>query len=82
MRIIANSNTADYRRGQKLAAEISELHIAINGVWSARLKEGGIIHSYETIGYHKGSVEFLKGVRDAGVRIVNHYHKSTFREVQ
>ena len=65
--------TSDFERGQKTGAEMSVVTIAINNVWGGRTKTGGHVSSYEKIGYHAGSVEFIQGVLDAGCKIVKYF---------
>jgi len=65
--------TNDFERGQKTGAEMEVVTIAINNVWGGRTKDGGHVASYEKIGYHAGSVEFIRGVLDAGCKIVKYF---------
>lgn len=65
--------TNDFERGQKTGAEMEVCTIAINNVWGGRTKSGGHVSSYEKIGYHAGSVEFIRGVLDAGCKIVKYF---------
>lgn len=49
-------------RGIHQAEDSERVTISLNGTWSAKLKNGGNCTSYEKIGYHAGSKEFIEGV--------------------
>lgn len=51
-----------YQRGLETGKKCEEIVIAVNGVWNGRTKDGGALHSYEKIGYHAGTEEFLRGI--------------------
>jgi len=57
---------SNYDRGLKTGNEMKEVTIALNNVWGGRSKDGGHVSSYEKIGHHAGSVEFLDGVLASG----------------
>ncbi len=45
----------------------SEIHIATNDVVTAKLKSGnGYVHTYERLGYHAYTSEFLRAILDSG----------------
>lgn len=48
------------------------IHIGINGVWSARLADGGHMSSYEKLDYHTGCRLFLESLREAGIPFTYH----------
>lgn len=58
-----------YERGQRTASECVYITISVNNVWGGRTKDGGALYSYEKIGYHSGSVEFLRGAYEAKAEI-------------
>lgn len=58
-----------YEKGMRIGQEASTVYIAINGTWSARMKDGSHISSYEGIGYHSGTSALLKGFLDSGCRV-------------
>ena len=51
------------------------IHIAVNGVWSARNGDGSSTFSYEKLDYHAGCREFLEGLRDLGIPFTFHGDK-------
>ena len=58
-RYFANRNgQAGYDRGLKDAGEMDYVTISLNNVWGGRAG-GGSVQSYERIGYHSGSVDWL-----------------------
>lgn len=61
---------SDFDRGVKVGNEATKVTIALNNTWGAKLKNGGSATSYEKIGYHAGSVDFLDGVLSTGVPVV------------
>lgn len=58
-----------FEKGVAYGRNVEELTIALNNTWGAKLKSGGMVTSYEKIGYHVGSVEFLNGVFSTGVPV-------------
>ena len=58
--------TNDYDRGSTDGANMTVCTIAINNVWGGWTKTGGSVASYEKIGYHAGSLDFIRGVFDSG----------------
>jgi hypothetical protein len=59
-----------YNKGLEIGHSATEVHISIRNVWSARMKNGGIMQSYETLGYHSGTAALMRGFIDSGVTIV------------
>ena len=55
-----------YRKGREDGPTFMVVSIAANNVWGASCRDGGNLSSYERIGYHAGSVDFIKGVLDSG----------------
>lgn len=55
-----------YSRGRADGPTFLEVTIAVNNVWGADCRDGGTLSSYERIGYHAGSVDFIRGVLDSG----------------
>lgn len=66
------NKSKQYLDGLKTGQDSIEIHIAINSVWSARLKNGGHLSSYEGIGYHACTADLLRGFLDSGCKIVVH----------
>jgi hypothetical protein len=61
-----------YDRGMRTGSGLAEFHISIGGVWSGSTMSGGHCQSYETLGYHANTAEFMRGVIESGVTIVDH----------
>lgn len=55
-----------FERGVKTGESMEYVAIAVNNVWGGRSKDGAGVSSYEKIGYHAGSVDFIKGVLSTG----------------
>ena len=65
-------NGGHFERGQKTGAEMEYVSIAVNNVWGGLTKSGGHVASYEKLGYHTGSLEFIRGVFAVGCRVVKY----------
>lgn len=61
-----------YKSGLEVGQKSTEIHIAVNSVWSARGKDGGHTSSYEGIGYHACTADLLRGFIDSGCKIIVH----------
>jgi hypothetical protein len=61
-----------YRKGLKLGAEATIVHVAVNDTWSAWMKDGAGLSSYEKLGYHAHTQALWRGVLDSGVAIKVH----------
>lgn len=61
---------SQYNKGLTIGQCSKVIHISIRNVWSAELKNGGRMSSYETIGYHAHTASLLRGFIDSGVTIV------------
>jgi len=55
-----------YQRGLQDGPTFRSVTIAVNNVWGASCRDGGNLSSYEKVGYHAGSVDFIKGILDSG----------------
>ena len=55
-----------FDRGREMAGRMEYVTIAVNNVWGGRSKDRGSVSSYEKIGYHSGSVDFIVGVVSTG----------------
>lgn len=73
--INADYRAAQYRKGKSIPAEkpgrgklILSAELCWSFAWSPE-GGGGVIHSYERIGYHAGTAELLQGFLDSGCRI-------------
>jgi len=58
----SHDGQAHFDRGVGTAGDMERISIAVNNVWSGRSKDGASVSSYEKIGYHAGSVDFIRGV--------------------
>ena len=56
----------DERYNEGLNNNFDYFTIAINNVWGARANDNGSVSSYEKIGYHAGSIDFVRGILDSG----------------
>ena len=61
-----SSRPADFERGVETAGKMECITIAVNNVWGGRSKDGASVSSYEKIGYHAGSIDFIKGALSVG----------------
>lgn len=59
-----------YQKGLKIGAESVRVGINPCGTWFADMKGGGMMTSYEGIGYHAHTAELLKGFIDSGCEII------------
>jgi len=59
-------DSAHYEEGRNYAGFMEYVTISVNNVWGGYTKDGGSLQSYEKIGYHRGSADFLAGMVDAG----------------
>jgi hypothetical protein len=50
-----------FEKGLKVGKDAAEINIAVNDVWSAKMKDGSFLQSYEKIGYHSNTVDLLRG---------------------
>lgn len=57
---------AHYARGLSQGNEMESITIAVNNVWGGRAKDGASVQSYEKIGYHAGSTDYIRGVLSSG----------------
>ena len=55
-----------YHKGLVEGPTFQAVTIATNNVWGADCKNGSSLSSYEKIGYHAGSVSYIKGILDSG----------------
>lgn len=62
-----------YARGIKAGREHNGVTVADNNVWGGQTRDGGCTSSYEKIGYHAGSVDFILGVLDSGCPVRAYY---------
>lgn len=58
-------NKQQYNKGLQLGQKAEYIAISIGNVWSAKLKNGGDVSSYEKIGYHSGTADLLRGFLDS-----------------
>ncbi|MHC4705124.1 MAG: hypothetical protein ACYTFQ_31630 [Planctomycetota bacterium] len=64
------ADSAAFKRGADYARMMEYISIAVNNVWGGRAVNGGCVSSYEKIGYHAGSVDFIVGALSAGCQII------------
>lgn len=58
-----------YQKGLNIGSESHYIFISIYGTWGAMLKNGGMISSYEKIGYHAHTADLLSGFLASGCSI-------------
>jgi len=61
-----------YAKGLETGRNADAIHIAVNNVWSAAMKDGASLSSSEKIGYHAHTAELLRGFLDSGCPIIVH----------
>ena len=61
-----------YAEGLKVGKEAQSIHIAINDVWNARMKNDSSLQSYEKLGYHANTSDLLRGFIDSKCEIIVH----------
>lgn len=66
-----------FNRGLEIGKQAYEIHIGINDVWSARVKNpfGDIpstVQSYEKIGYHANTADLLRGFICSKCKLIVH----------
>jgi hypothetical protein len=66
----SEGNRERFNDGLTTGANADSVSIAVNNVWGARNKDGSHTGSYEKIGYHSGSVDFIAGVIESGCPVV------------
>lgn len=59
-----------YEKGLETGKQANYVSVAVNNVWSAGMKSGGHLSSYEKLGYHGRTWNFWQGVLDSGCKIV------------
>ena len=59
-----------YNDAMAVGQRATTIHIESTGVWSASMKDGSSLQSYQGIGYHANTAALLKGFLDSGARIV------------
>lgn len=67
-----------YAEGLRRATEFHEVDISVDSVWSACSRTDNIrasCQSYETIGYHAGTADLLRGFLAGTARIVVHRYQ-------
>jgi len=61
-----------YADGKDYANQLAYMTLSDSNCWSGPTNNGGWCSSYECIGYHSGSVDFLAGALDAGCAVYAH----------
>lgn len=59
-----------YEKGVEIGRQAKAIHISAGTVWSASMKSGSALCSYEGIGYHACTADLLRGFLDSGAQIV------------
>lgn len=59
-----------YEKGLRAREEYKQIFIGDGGTWGAHTKTGGLVTSYEGIGYHANTCDLLRGFLDSGIPIV------------
>jgi len=70
--VVTSYQLQQYKKGLGMAEKATEIHIAVNGVWSTKNRDGSHTFSYEKIGYHAGTDCLMLGFRESGVPIIDH----------
>lgn len=63
-------NAAQYSEGLSVGEDAEEITIAVNSVWGAKMLDGGVLTSYEGIGYHSCTAALLRGFLASPARVV------------
>jgi hypothetical protein len=58
-----------YAKGRRIGMQSKSVTIALNDTWSADGKTGGILTSYQRLGYHADTAALLRGLLDSGVML-------------
>jgi hypothetical protein len=69
---VTSGDEGAWQDGYNCGKLAEEINIAINNVWSACMKNGGTMQSYERIGYHAKSGDRLNGMIASGATIKVH----------
>lgn len=75
--MLPKTGTTDYFRGIKKGKTSAYVNVAVNNVWS-----DNCISSYEKIGFHTGSADFISGVLDSGCPVYVHRDDGQYRLVR
>jgi hypothetical protein len=75
------SKSAKQRDGYVTGLSLQRFAIGQNGVWCGVPKDGGSLISYERIGYHALTAQFLQGILDSGCPIVVYRKGKRFGQV-
>lgn len=67
-----------YEEGLQTAEEYEYVTIAINGVWGGRKKDGASVGSYEKLGFHACTADFLQGILESGVQVIDYRVKNGY----
>lgn len=59
-----------YIKGLMAREHYKNVFISANGTWGAHTHTGGLVTSYEGIGYHANTADLLRGWLDSGIPIV------------
>lgn len=59
-----------YEKGLAARKEYKSIFIGANGTWGAHTHTGGLVTSYEGIGYHANTADLLRGFLDSDIKIV------------
>lgn len=70
--IARNLAQQQFETGKKYGDDAKEVHISVRSVWSASLKNGGHVSSYEGIGYHAGTADLLRGFLASSAKVIVH----------
>ena len=61
-----------YYKGRQIGKDADCIHIAVNDVWGASMKDGSSVASYEKIGYHAATAFLLQGFLESGCKVLVH----------
>jgi len=65
-----------YQKGLDIGRKANLVSISIYGSWTAQMKDGGSMTSYEKIGYHANTAGLLQGFLESGV-VIKVYRDTT-----
>lgn len=71
-RINPRRSQEQYETGLRWSNSAEEIHLNFQGIWSAKMKDGSFITSYEGIGYHGNTAELLKGFLEGIAPLIVH----------
>ena len=81
LRMEVEGNAQRFADGARIGNESKYVTIGTNNVWGASGKNDSSTVSYERIGYHSGSVDFIAGVLSTDCPVIVYRGNEKFRLV-